>query len=362
MLPRASTLLSASLLALLAAPAAGAPGPRTAPQVVAAAEKEGTVLVYATTDAVVANPLLRDFAALYPKIKVEYNDLNTTEVYNRFIGEAAAGGGTGDVLWSSAMDLQLKLATEGYAAEYRSPEADQLPPWAVFRGEAYGTTFEPIVFVYNKRLLKPEEAPRSHAELAKLLRDQKDRFKGKVTAYDPERSGVGFLLLSQDALHDPAFDEAARAYGGAAIKLYTSVGAMLERLGSGEHILGFNIFAPYAAARMKKDPSLAVVYPSDYCLVLSRIAFVAKAAKHPNAGRVFLDYLLSARGQEVVAHQAGLGSIRTDVQGEGTAVTLGKTMGSTLKPIPVGPEILSTLEQSKRLQFLDRWQKALGTK
>ncbi len=351
-------------LALLALPAAAAAGtnPRTAPQVIAAAEREGRVVVYSTTDSKIADPLLKDFAALYPKIKVEYNDLNSTELYNRFISEVAAGGGSGDVLWSSAMDLQMKLANDGYVAAYQSPETDQLPSWSIWKGEAYGTTFEPIVFVYNKRLLKSEEAPQTHAELAKLLRAQKDRFKGKLTAYDPERSGVGFLLLTQDARTDPAFEEAARAYGSVGVKLYTSIGAMLERIQSGEHILGFNIFSSYARSKQKKDPSLEIVYPKDYTLVMSRIAVLPKAARHPNASKVFLDYLLSGRGQEIVAQGVGLGSIRTDVTGEGTASSLGAAMGSTLKPIPVSPALLVYLDQAKRLEFLNKWQQALGTK
>jgi iron(III) transport system substrate-binding protein len=358
---RLAQLCSLALLALPAAAAAGT-APRTAPQVVAAAEKEGSVVIYSTTDSKIADPLLKDFAVLYPKIKVEYNDINSTELYNRFISEVAAGAGSADVLWSSAMDLQMKLANDGYAAAYQSPETDMLPPWSIWKGEAYGTTFEPIVFVYNKRLLKPEEAPQTHAELTKLLRAQKDRFKGKLTAYDPERSGVGFLLLTQDARTDPGYEEAAKAYGSVGVKLYTSIGAMLERITSGEHILGFNIFSSYARAKQKKDPSLEIVYPKDYTLVMSRIAILPKAARHPNASKVFLDYLLSGRGQEIVAHSVGLGSIRTDVTGDGTAASLGASMGSTLKPIPVSPALLVYLDQAKRLEFLNKWQQALGTK
>ena len=60
-------------------------------KIVDAAKKEGKVVVYSTTDAAAANPLVKDFEALYPGIKVEYSDLNSTELYNRFIAEAAAG-------------------------------------------------------------------------------------------------------------------------------------------------------------------------------------------------------------------------------------------------------------------------------
>ncbi len=364
-MPRARVvhLLTAALLCLGVAPAlAAGVNPRTSPKVIADAEREGTVVVYSTTDAAIAAPLLKDFGALYPRIKVEYNDLNSTELYNRFVSEVAAGAGSADLLWSSSMDLQMKLANDGYVADYPSPEADQLPAWAVWKGEASGTTFEPIVFVYNKRLMKPEEAPQTHADLVKLLRAQKDRFKGKLTAYDPERSGVGFLLITQDARIDPGFGEAARAYGSVGIKLYTSIGAMLERISSGEHLLGFNIFSTYAAARQKKDPAIGIVFPKDYTLVMSRIALIPKAAKHPNAARAFLDYILSARGQQVIAHQAGLGSVRRDVTGEGTAAALVASMGSTLEPIPVSPALLVYLDQSKRLEFLARWQQALRAK
>ena len=350
-------------LALLApALAAADDRPRTDAAVVAAAKKEGRVVIYSTTDSKITDPLLKDFAALYPEIKVDYSDLNSTEIYNRFISEAAAGGGSADLLWSSSMDLQVKLANDGYAAAYRSPEAPDAPAWAIWREEAFGTTFEPIVFVYNSRLLKADEAPKTHAELAALMRAQRDRFKGKLTAYDPERSGVGFLLLTQDARTDPAFDEAAKAYGGVGIKLYTSIGAMLERIQSGEHILGFNIFSSYAVAKQKKDKSLEIVFPKDYTLVMSRIAVLPKVARHPNAGKVFLDYLLSRRGQAILAHGVGLGSIRADVTGEGTAAALTAAHGATLKPIPVSPALLVYLDQAKRLAFLNKWQQAIGTK
>jgi iron(III) transport system substrate-binding protein len=335
--------------------------PGTAKDVIAAAEKDGKITIYSTTDSALVQPLLKDFAALYPKIPVEYTDMNSTELYNRVISEAAAGEVAGDVLWSSAMDLQVKLANDAFAISYASPELSHLPKWAAWRNEAFGTTFEPIVFVYNKRLLKPEDVPHSHADLAKALESKPDFWKGKVTSYDPERSGIGFLLITQDARLDPSFAQTSRAYGRVGAKLYTSVGAMLERIGSGEHLLGFNIFGSYALARQKKDPSIAIVYPKDYTLVMSRIALIPKAAKHQNGGKVFLDYLLSKRGQALIAKQM-LFSIRDDVEGEATAQALTKELGGTLKPLPVGPSLLTYLDQAKRLEFLKQWQQALGTK
>ena len=84
------------------------------------------------------------------------------------------------------MDTALKLATE-YAEQYASPEVKQLPDWAVWQQKAYGTTYEPVVFIYNKRLIPQNEVPDSHTALAKLIASQADKFKGKVTTYDIEK-------------------------------------------------------------------------------------------------------------------------------------------------------------------------------
>jgi iron(III) transport system substrate-binding protein len=292
-------------------------------------------------------------------VEVEYDDMNSTEVYNRFVSEAAAGAGSADLLWSSSMDLQIKLASDGYAAEYASPASSKLPPWAVWKNQAYGTTFEPIGFAYNKRLLKPEEVPRSHADLAKAVRANPGRWNGKLCSYDPERSGLGFLLITQDQANDKGFKETLAAYGQGQVKLYTSTGAMLEKITSGEHLLGFNMIGSYVLAKAKKDPNVGFVMPKDYMLVMSRIALLPKAAKHPNAGKLFLDFLLSQDGQEIIARKSDLFSIRAGVTGEFTQGKLQQEMGDTLKPIPVGPALLTALDQQKRLAFLKEWQQVV---
>ena len=306
-----------------------------------------------------AQPLLREFRARFPGIEIEYDDMNSTEVYNRFVSEAAAGAGTADLLWSSSMDLQIKLANDGYAADYAAPATAKLPQWAVWRNQAWGTTFEPIGFAYNKRLLKPEEVPQSHAELAKAIRTSPDRWRGKVCSYDPERSGLGFLLITQDAAADSAFSSTLGAYGVAQTKVYTSTGAMLEKIISGEHLLGFNMIGSYVLAKAKKDPNVGFVAPRDYTLVMSRIAILPKAARHPNAGKLFLDFVLSQTGQEIIARKADLFAIRAGVTGEFTAGQLQSQLGDKLRPIPVGPQLLGALDPAKRLSFLKQWQESV---
>jgi iron(III) transport system substrate-binding protein len=327
-------------------------------KIVDAAKKEGRVVVYATTDAVAANPLVKDFQAAFPGIQVDYSDLNSTELYNRFIAEVAAGS-TGDVMWSSAMDLQVKLASDGNAATYASPEIPKLPKWAVWENKAYGTTYEPITFVYNKRLVPAADVPQDHAALLKLLTAKPDAFKGKVTAYDPEKSGVGYLFVNEDVKSFPQAWDLFRAFGKVNIKLYTSAGAMIERVTSGEHTLAYGIFGSYALSRSKKVPNLGIVTPKDYTLVASRVAFISAKAKNPNAAKLFLDYLLSKRAQTIIANQAELYSLRDDVEGEATVKKVAEQVGDKVRPIPIGPELLANLDENKRLAFLKQWQAAM---
>src|SRR5438045_5546768 len=148
-IPKLAALVSAFACAGTLAQTVPAGYPADYAQTIAAANKEGKVVIYSALDTKAAQPLIKDFNAAYPNIKVEYNDMNSTELYNRFIAEVAAGQGGADVMWSSAMDLQVKLVDDGKAMAYKSPEAAKLPSWAVYKDQAYGTTYEPAVFIYN---------------------------------------------------------------------------------------------------------------------------------------------------------------------------------------------------------------------
>ncbi|WP_028312317.1 ABC transporter substrate-binding protein [Derxia gummosa] len=344
----------ALVLALAALGTAGAARAQSATDI-AQAKTEGIVVIYSATDQKQVAPLLRDFEAAYPGVKVEYHDMNSTELYNRFISESAAGA-SADVLWSSAMDLQVKLVNDGYAMTYKLTDSSKLPDWSIWKNEAYGTTYEPVGIVYNKRLVDAADVPRTHGDFTKLLTTKLDKYKGKVTTFDPEKSGVGFNFHSQDALTNPTgFWELAKAMGQTGVRVQSSTGTMMERIASGENLIGYNLIGSYALTRAAKDPSIGVVFPSDYTLVMSRVMFIAKGAKHPAASKVFLEYILSQRGQKVIASDADLFAIRSDVTGDTTASGLQAQLGNALKPIVIGPGLLTYLDQAKRLEFLKQW-------
>jgi iron(III) transport system substrate-binding protein len=258
------------------------------------------------------------------------------------------------------MDLQVKLVEDGQALAYASPEVPKLPAWAVYKNQAYGTTYEPAVFIYNKRLVTGDEIPQDHAAFARLINAKADKFKGKVTTYDIEKSGVGFMFVVQDTKYFAGMKELEKGFGASSYRVYASTGNMLEKVSSGEHLLGYNVIGSYAFVRAKKDPALGVVLPKDYTLVLSRVMFIGKQAKNPNAAKLWVDYILSARGQKLIGSDVELFSIRNDVDAEYTAAGLAKQLGPNIKPIPVSAELVGFLDPKKRLEFLADWKATLA--
>ena len=85
--------------------------------------------------------------------------------------------------------------------------------------------------------------------------------------------------------------------------------------------------------------------PKDYTLVLSRVMFIGKQAKNPNAAKLWVDYILSVRGQKLIGSDVELFAIRNDVDAEYTAASLTKQLGPNIKPIPVSAEIVTYLDQ-----------------
>lgn len=350
---RPALVIATTFVAACALAPAAPDGFPNNPDLVAAANREGKVVVYSVTSAVPA--LLEDFQRRYPGVQLEYVTLDTGPLYDRVVAESATGK-TADIAWSSAMDLQVKLVADGYAMTYHSREASRLPAWAIWRDQAYGTTFEPVGFVYNRNLLDAAEVPQTRAELMRLLNSQPVRFKGKVTAFDPSQSALGYMLMTQDLSASGAgFWDMAKALGNAGLYPGTGTGAQFERLSKGESLLGYNLLASYAQGRIKKDlPQLAFVLPRDHTPVVSRVMFIVRNAPHPNAAKLWLEYILSKHGQEMLA-KSDLGALRADVDDAMTPRALGARLGPALKPIAIGPSLLAPLAADKRSEFLKQW-------
>lgn len=315
-----------------------------------AAEREAALVIYVNTS--LMGPVLEAFAQRHPGIHVTVRDLNSTLIAEAVVADVEAGRPGSDLVWSSAMDLQIKLINDGYAQVYRSPHRAHMPDGSIWRDQGFGLTAEPIVFAYNREQLPEALAPRSHADLTRLLEQRPEIFADRITMYDAERSGVALMQLSADTQIDPQAWRLIDALGRARPRLDTSGQRMMGQLADGRMVFAYNMNESYGEDWVARRPEIELIVPSDYHLSVSRVAFIPRNAAHPNAARLFLDFLLSREGQRAIA-ASGLRPIRNDIEGE-----LRPTLPGA-RPIRVGPGLLANLDQQRRQRLLSRWGEAM---
>lgn len=342
-----------ALLCLLALPAWGKEYPATSPA-------EGTLTLYSTLDTAVFEPLVVDFQRLHPGIGVRYKNLDATPQYERFVREEQAGTHVADVLISTSMDLQVKLVNDGYAARHLSLSAGALPNWARWRDEAFGFTFEPAVMVFNREAMRGRPVPQSRAELIDQIRKDPAFWRGRIGTYDISKSSVGYLLASQDVRHSSEFGALVEAFGDVDLQVEEHTATLLDRIEKGDLVAGYNLLGSYARTRRDSERKFLLVYPRDHTLVLARTVVISKNA--PNAGLAhrFLDYLLSVRGQQVMAAECGLPPIRKELDGVYERLGVNESQIGVLRPISLGPGLLVYLDQQKRRQMLEAWRAILS--
>lgn len=327
--------------------------PRSYAALQAQAAREGRLVVYSSAYVPDMAGVVSAFQAQNPGIRVDYQHMVAVELHPRYLREVDLGAPSADLVFSSVMDLQIKLVNDGYAQPYASPEKAHLPPWAVWKNEAYGITAEPIVMAYNRRLLSPSEAPRSHDQLEWLLRRKGATYAGRVGTYDVPRSGAGYLFFTQDVQINHDTWALIRSLGRTHPVLDINGHDILDRVSSGKQLMAYNMMSSYALERRSTDPWLEVVYPEDYTLLMSRIAFISKEARHPAAAKLFLDFMLSTAGQGLLARRF-MGPVRVDMP-----LSQPHANPQDLRAIHVGPSLLANLDRLKYARLVADWRKQL---
>ncbi|KGE77936.1 ABC transporter substrate-binding protein [Halomonas salina] len=313
----------------------------------------GELVVHGALDLVYARTLFEAFHARHPDIALTYRNLDTLGLHRRFLEHPDEV----DVLMSSAMPWQYRLANDGHARPLASPEAEAWPAWARWRHELFAFTFEPIVMVVRRELIERFGRPDSHAELLALLERHPDAMRGRVVTYDPEHSGAGYGYAIQESRLTPRYWDLVAAFGATQTALATTTGEMLEGLDEGRYWLGYNLLGSYAQAVADAHPALEVVVPDDYALVTQRLALISHQSPHPDNARRFMNFLLGESGQRVIAEATPLGAMHPALNGPGTVTALQATHGEALRPVSLGPELLATLDDLKRQALLERWKR-----
>lgn len=325
------------------------------------ATEQARLVVKGATDVDAMKPLILDFQHLAPEVTVEFNDYVTNDLFREAEAACLNGSASGDLLLSSSVDQLVKLANDGCAQDHRSPETERVADWANWRDEVFGFTFEPAVIVYDGRRVPPEDVPRSHVEIAELLRAKPDVYRNRIGTYDVRASGIGYLLAFHDALQAPTtYGRLLESFSRAEVVTRCCNSEVLGEIANGRLRIAYNVLGSYAYAASRRNPDLRVVIPRDYALILSRGALIPKLAANPGLAQRFLDYLLSARGQKVARDKAFFFSegaaLPPDVDGPMSLIESG--VG---RPIRIGPALLAAQDQATRERFITNWSSLFET-
>lgn len=352
---RLAPLLSALAL-FLAAPVAA--------EIIAfpARDPGGRVLtIYSSLDTDLAQPLIAAFQAGRPDVAVRYETLLTGALHDRIETESRGGAGTADFAFSSAMDLQIKLANDGFARPVVTPDTAGWPDWANWRDTVYALTYEPAVFAYHKPSFAGTEPPATRAALLAWIDGHPDQARGRIGTYDVARSGVGYLFLARDQELYPGIWAVVAAMGRAGVRQYPTSRELLERIADGRLALGYNLLGSYAAEWARQHPDVGLILPRDFTVVVSRVALVPAAARAPDLGAEFLAMLMSPRGQQLLSRTLRLSAVSLEVAGQPSpAGGMEDLAGLRLKPVPVSPGLLAYLDHATRTRLLARWNRALA--
>jgi two-component system sensor histidine kinase TctE len=296
--------------------------------------------------------LIQGFQSLRPDVSVTYREIGSRDLYEATIDGRLTQV---DVLMSSASDLQIRLANDGYAQSYASPYAPKLPSWAVWRNEVYGFTFEPAVIVYNPKRYTEATVPRSRQDLLRLLEREQASLQGRVGTYDIAASSVGYLLAEQDELVSSNFWGLANAMGQVGVRLSPTTAQLLDAIENDEMDLAYNILGSYALSRQASGSKIGVVFPQDYVLVLARSVLISRRAPSPDLARALVDWLLSPAGQQVASSHAALGSIMEDTPGRWTSEAVLARSSGIVQPVVLSPALLVGLDQRRHSRFVQNW-------
>ncbi|WP_298850142.1 ABC transporter substrate-binding protein [uncultured Ruegeria sp.] len=308
-------------------------------QIFNAAAEEAHIRVISSTDTFLFEPLIAEFIRENPGISVEYMVTGTADI-DRIVRAAPEDF---DVVISSAMDLQLKLANDGFG---RVIDDISLPSWAQWHQSLFAFTSEPATIVVNRAAFANGLVPETRQQLIEILRLRPDDFRGRVGTYDIRKSGLGYLFATQDARASETYWRLMEVMGGLDVRLYCCSADMIDDLVNGEIAVAYNVLGSYADARTGSKDTLEIILPSDFQTTMMRTAMVLNGTAHPNAAAEFLGHLVSNRSgrSEDAFALPPLAPYETRTERE--------TIG-------LDPALMTFLDRLKRRRFLTEWENAV---
>lgn len=308
----------------------------------------GTLTIISTADANVFEPIIYAFQNENPAITIDYTIASSTEVMRAIYEEGAQF----DLVISSAMDLQTKLANDGYAAPYRSEATDALPNWAKWRNQLFAFTQEPAVMVISDGAFQDREVPMSREKLIAMLRENPEDFDQNIGTYDVRRSGAGYLFATQDSRNTDSFWRLAEVMGRLNVQLYSGSRDMITDVAEGRLALAYNVVGSYAVSRLADTPGIRIVAFEDYLSVMLRTALIPTTAKNPDGAGDMINFLAGLNNRPELTKKTSLPPINADALAQNSAARV----------IRLGPGLLVFLDSLKKEAFLRSWENSIVQK
>jgi iron(III) transport system substrate-binding protein len=282
----------AGSLAVLSAPLRGRAD--AGQEVIEAARREGILGLAHTVSAPRFPSFMEAFLRKYPFLDVTSGlySAPTGRVLARVEAELQAGRLTFDALHVASLAPYLSLTKRGALLSYRSAELVAYPAsscsdyWATAR--VIG-----VIMAYNHNVLSPEKAPKAWVD---ILRPE---FKGRKLVIQDSAAGTAFnqmylleKLLGQDFM---------RRWGEQQPIVVATTAQLIDLLVRGEALVGATVDHLRAFEPDVIKAGITAVYPVEGMPVAPAPIAIFKDAPHPNAAKLFVDYVLSEEGQTLLA-------------------------------------------------------------
>lgn len=272
-------------------------------KIVEAAKKEGEIIWYTSMSVDQSQPLMNAFNKKYPAIKPVLVRLGGGALMNRVLTETRAGLFGFDVVGGRGEMIQI-FKERGIIAPYISPETKQIDSDLFDKqGFWYVHYVVPWVLGYNTQQVKKEEVPKTYEALldpkwkgGKISMDTEGYLvlQGLMTALGREKA-IDYMkkLAAQDPTLSRGNTERSALASAGQYPLIVAYAHALER----EKFKG----APIEWVAL--EPAVVEIDPQ----------MIGAKSPHPNAARLFMDYILSREGQEMLLEFQRI-PVRKDVE------------------------------------------------
>jgi iron(III) transport system substrate-binding protein len=276
------------------APARAAEAYQADPKLVEAAKKEGEVVVYTTliVDQIV-RPMIRAFRAQVAGIDVKFVRGDSPQLLVKLSNEGRAGRVQADI-WHLS-DGIAPLLKEKLAAPFDLPSARGLPAELIDpNGNWVATNLSTRSLAYNTQLVAADQVPRTHKDLLD------PRWKGQLVWHPYSIAGgygfIGVVLKSMGEENGMSYLRALAKQN--IVPLQVAARAVLDRVIAGEYPIGLDMNSSHAAISAALGAPVRFV-PLDPVTMTMQIAGLSRNAPHPNAAKLFLDFMIARAGQAV---------------------------------------------------------------